>query len=80
MGVKDELSVGWHAMHGFQQQSQVDGQRKASLLTRAKKLPAVAWTAWTNSSEGKADLQFHDHQYRIAIKIEGKADGTAIHW
>ena len=35
-------------------------------------------TTWTNSSEGKPDLVVHqDQQYKITLKIEGKADRTA---
>ena len=33
---------------------------------------------WTNSSEGKLDLVVdQDQQYKITLKIEGKADRTA---
>ena len=35
-------------------------------------------TIWTNSSEGKSGLVVdQDQQYKITLKIEGKADRTA---
>ena len=36
---------------------------------------------WTNSSDGKPDLVVDQcQQYRITLKIEGKADRTAKGW
>ena len=45
-----------------------------SLLSRT----ILARTTWTNSSEGKSGLVVdRDQQYKITLKIEGKADRTA---
>ena len=38
----------------------------------------LARTTWTNSDDGKPDLVVdEDQQYKIALKIEGKADRNA---
>ena len=38
----------------------------------------LARTTWTNSGEGKLNLVAdQDQQYKITLKIEGKADRTA---
>ena len=41
----------------------------------------IARTTWTNSSEGKPDPVVDlDQQYRLTLKIKGKADRTAKGW
>ena len=45
---------------------------------RENKWTILAKTTWTNSGEGKPHLVVdQDQQYKITLKIEGKADRTA---
>lgn len=41
----------------------------------------LANTSWTNTSEGKPDLvEDQNQQYKITLKIDGKADRTVKGW
>ena len=84
MGVKDEISVGWHEMTQcmvFSSKVKVTGSEK-HLCSRAQRkyqrlLGPLGQTA---AKKSQTVVLFHDQQYKIPLKIEGKTDETAKYW
>ena len=78
MGVKDEISVGWHEMTQcmvFSSKVKVTGSER-HLCSRAQR----KYQRLLGSLGQTAAKKSHDQQYKIPLKIEGKTDETAKYW